>query len=233
MPPERLPRLLISVLLGLAAAGAHGALYKWVDENGRVQYSDKPPASKDRGGVQMSNRGVVMKKLEGGATPEQKKAQEEEIARKKVEDQKAGEQRRQDTALLHSFTSVQEIDMKRDREAQALEAMIVNLRGQERAVSTRLAEERKRAESYAQRKKPLPEALTEDLARSESEKKVLNDEIARRQQEVVDTRSKYELLKKRYVELRQEGRIGSDGGATIGAVQSASSTTAPPVATKK
>jgi len=204
-----LERSLLAAVLGLAVAGASAALYKWVDEKGRVQYSDKPPTEKDKGGVQMSNRGIVLKKMEGGLTPEQKKAQEDEVARKKLEEQKAAEQRRQDNALLQSFTSVQEIDMKRDREVQALEAIITNLRGQERTASERLAEERKRAESFAARKKPMPDALKEDIARSENEKKVLTEDIARRQQEVVDTRSKYDALKKRYVELRQAGQTGA------------------------
>jgi Domain of unknown function (DUF4124) len=218
-----LKRLLIAGTLGLTVAGAYGALYKWVDENGRVQYSDKPPTEKDKGGVQMSNRGIIMKKIEGGLTPEQKKAKEDEIARKKVEEVKAAEQRRQDNALLQSFSSVQEIDMKRDRELQALESMIVNLRGQERTVSERLLDERNRAESYTQRKKPLPDSIKDDVTRSENEKKVLNDEIARRQQEIVDTRSKYDVLRKRYIELRQESQTG--------AIQPATST--PPVTAKK
>jgi len=204
-----LKRSLVAAVLGLAVVGAYGALYKWVDEKGRVQYSDKPPTEKDKSGVQMSNRGIVLKKIDGGLTPEQKKAQEEELARKKAEEQKAAEQRRQDHALLQSFTSVQEIDMKRDREVQALEAMITNLRGQEKTVTERLADERKRAESYAQRKKPLPDSVRDDLARSENEKKVLTEDIARRQQEVADARSKYDVLKRRYTELRQSGQTGA------------------------
>jgi hypothetical protein len=197
-------RVLLAAALACIFAGAQGALYKWVDEQGRVQYSDKPPTDKDKGGVQMTNRGVVVKKLEGGLTPEQKKAKEEEELRRKADEQKALEQKRQDTALLQSFTSAQEIDMKRDRELQALEAVIGNLRGQERSVNERLAEDRRRSEFYDKRKKPPPETIKDDLARSENEKKVIIDEIARRQQEITATRGKYEVLKKRYLELRQQ-----------------------------
>ena len=51
-----------------------------------------------------------------------------EEARKRAEDARAAEQRRQDSALLQSFTTVQEIDMKRDREIHAIEIAIANLR---------------------------------------------------------------------------------------------------------
>jgi hypothetical protein len=197
-------RLLLAAVLACTFASTHGALYKWVDEKGRVQYSDKPPIDKGKGGVEMSNRGVVVKRLEGGLTPEQTKAKEEEELRKKADEHKAQEQKRQDAALLQSFTNAQEIDMKRDRELQSLDAVIGNLRGQERSVNERMVEERRRAEFYDKRKKPPPDSIKDDLARSENEKKVIAEEIVRRQQEITATRSKYEALKKRYLELRQQ-----------------------------
>jgi chromosome segregation ATPase len=185
------------------AAGASAALYKWVDEKGRIQYSDKPPP--DKSGVEMTNRGIVVKKIDGGLTPEQKKAKDEEDARKKLEEQKAAEQRRLDAALLQSFSNPQEIDMKRDREVQTLESVIANLRGQERSLNERIAEDRRRTEYYLKTKKPVPDSIKDDIARGEAEKKVIAEEITRRQQEIQATRNKYETLKKRYVELRPAG----------------------------
>lgn len=197
------------LIAGLAAAivftAADAALYKWVDDSGRVQYSDKPPADKGRGGVEMSNHGIVKKKLEAGMTPEQKQAKAQDAARRKAEDQQGAEQRRLDHALLQSFTNAQEIDMKRDREVQTLDAIIVNLRNQDRTVSERLADDRRRAESYGRRKQPLPDAVKDDVSRSEAEAKVIRDEIERRHHEILDIHNKYDALKKRYVELREEG----------------------------
>ena len=62
-------RAALAFALAVALATAHGALYRWVDENGRVQYSDTPPP-KDKGAVQLSNRGIVVKKLDAAATHE-------------------------------------------------------------------------------------------------------------------------------------------------------------------
>jgi hypothetical protein len=195
-------RLACAAILVLAVAGAQGALYKWVDENGRVQYSDRPPGS-DKGGVQLSNRGIVVKKLEGGLTPEQKKAKDEENARAQAEKAKAEEQRRQDTALLQSFSSAKEIDLKRDREIQGLNAAIANLRSQEKRVSERLEEDRKRAESFRRRKEPLPDPVKEDIVRGEGEQKVLAEQIKRKLDEIDAIDNKYASLKKRYLELRR------------------------------
>ena len=204
----------------LAAGAADGALYRWVDENGRVQYSDTPP-QKDRSAVQLSNRGMVLKKIEAPLSLEQQKAKDAEEARKRAEDAKALEQRRQDSALLQSFTTVQEIDMKRDREVSVVEIAIANLREQERTLDARLAADRKRAEDLDKTKKPLPQSLKEDIVRAEAEKKVLEDEIKRKYDEIAAIKSRYEALKKRYIVLRQEATM----------IQPASTT--PPPSAKK
>lgn len=199
----RVERLILAALLGLTTSGVQAALYKWVDEKGRIQYSDKPPPEVGKGGVEMSNRGVVKKKLDGGLTPEEKKAQEAEAARRRTEQQEAQAQRRADNALLQSFTSAAEIDMKRDRELQALDAMIANLKSQERSLVERWNEDKRRADDHTKRSKPLPDGLKQDLSRSEGEVKTVREEIQRRHQESSEVKSKYDGLKKRFIELRQ------------------------------
>lgn len=199
----RVERLILAALLGLTTSGVQAALYKWVDEKGRIQYSDKPPPEVGKGGVEMSNRGVVKKKLDGGLTPEEKKAQEAEAARRRTEQQEAQAQRRADNALLQSFTSAAEIDMKRDRELQALDAMIANLKSQERSLVERWNEDKRRADDHAKRSKPLPDGMKQDLSRSEGEVKTVREEIQRRHQESSEIKSKYDALKKRFIELRQ------------------------------
>ena len=224
----RFERLTLGITLALALAGADAAMYKWVDEKGVVQYSDKPPTSKSTGGVELSSRGVVKKKLDSALTPEQQKAKEEEEARRKAEEQQAMAQRRADNALLQSFTSVQEIDMKRDRELQSLEAVITNLRTQERSLAERLSEERKRAEAQAKWGKGAPASSADDVARTEGDLKAIRGDIERRQREMAATRDKYEALKKHYVELRQQATPTQTGTNPAGA-------TAPgtPVSAKK
>ena len=198
--------LAFAIALCVILTAAHGALYRWVDDKGQVQYSDTPPL-KEKRAVQLSNRGLVLKKLDGPLTSEQQKAREVDEARKRTEDAKALEQRRQDSALLQSFTTVQEIDMKRDREIQALEIGIANLREQERMIGVRLAEDRRRSELFDRSKKPVPDAVKEDIVRGEAERKTIEDEIKRRNDDIVATRAKYEALKKRYVGLRQEASL--------------------------
>jgi hypothetical protein len=204
--PVQVRKVLIACCLGAAAAGAGAALYKWVDDQGRVQYSDTPPM-KNKGGVQLSNRGIVVKKFEGSLTPEQQQAKEEAEARKKAEEARLTEQRRQDSALLLSFTTVDEIDRKRDREIQGLEQAIVNLRGRAKAVAASIAEDRKRLEAYDQSKTQALERLKGFIQRGEAEKKAIDDEIKRKTDQIAATRENFDVMKKRYLELKQSPSV--------------------------
>jgi hypothetical protein len=199
-----LDRFAAGLCLLLLATHGQAALYKWVDEKGNVQYSDRPPKQGDKNAVQMTNRGIVVKKLDPAASAEQKKARDEELARKREEEAKAAEQRRQDSALLLSFSSPFEIDMKRDREVQGIETSIANLREQGRTAEERADETRRRIDLSGQQGKPATDALKEDLRREEAQMKLIDEEIERRGQEIMATRSKYEGLKERYQELREE-----------------------------
>jgi hypothetical protein len=187
-----------------AVAGASAALYRWVDEKGVIQYSDRPPDNKAKSGVEMSKRGLVLKKLDTPLPPDQQKAKDEEDARRKADEQQALAQRRADSALLQSFSSVQEIDLKRDRELQMLESTLGTLRNQERSLTERLSDDRMRLDGYAKRGKPAPASITEDMKRSEAELKRLRAGIEKRVQEMAATRTHYDAMRSRYLELRQQ-----------------------------
>ena len=70
--------ILLSVLMTTATlfvlsfpAGA-GALYKWVDENGQIRYSDRlPPTQVRRKHQQLNSQGVVLSTKEAAKSAEQ------------------------------------------------------------------------------------------------------------------------------------------------------------------
>ncbi|HMK14270.1 MAG TPA: DUF4124 domain-containing protein, partial [Burkholderiales bacterium] len=95
------------LLLLLATAGvpAFAVMYKWVDENGVTHYGDSiPPQYINRANVELNQGGVVLKKNEPALTPEQIKAKEAELAKRKQE----GDTRRRDAVLLGTYTSAEE-----------------------------------------------------------------------------------------------------------------------------
>lgn len=124
---------LFSALSGVTAS--HAQLYKWVDENGKVQYTDTiPPASTDRARKELRSDGTVKTSTERAATAEEKRL----AALKAAADAKIKavqeERDRKDKALLNTYTSLADYDRVRDR---ALGAVANDIRMlQEREIVT-------------------------------------------------------------------------------------------------
>jgi hypothetical protein len=110
--PPAIPRprrdagtLIVAVALALACAPAAGAVYKWVDANGRVVYSDQPPPA--------SVKSETLKDLPPPANPNAaKELEEQEFARKQAEKKK------QEAAAAAEKTRA-ETEQKRDMCATA------------------------------------------------------------------------------------------------------------------
>ena len=124
--------LLGAVALVLAAGGAAAdeqRLYRWVDDQGRVHYSDTVPP--DQAGQRRqikTTEGATVGTVEPPPSREQLEA---EAARRQAEEQaearrEAVERRRRehDRMLLMTFTSVEEMQTARDERLGAIESQI-------------------------------------------------------------------------------------------------------------
>lgn len=203
------PRLVLPLIFALALSAQAGErLYKWVDENGKVQYSDKPPAQQtQKGHTEMNRRAMTVKQVEGYLTPEQRAAREAEQAQQRVEEQKRTEAKRRDKALVESFTTTAEIDNIRDRNIEQVQALIQADKLRTDTATKRLDSLRKQTERYTKRNKPIPDDLQEDIAESEKELVKINDNLKRRETEIAQIRDRAEIDKKRLVELKGESVV--------------------------
>ena len=125
---------------GLGATTGHAQLYKWVDENGRVQYSDSiPPGSTDRARKELRSDGTVKQSTERAATAEEKRL----AALKATEDAKLkqaqDERERKDKALLMTYPTLLDYDRVRDRALGAIAAEIRVLQEREIVINKTIA----------------------------------------------------------------------------------------------
>lgn len=98
-------------------------LYKWVDENGKVQYSDTvPPAAVDRARKELRTDGTIKQETQRAATAEERRL----AALKAVEDAKLkivqDERDRKDKALLSTYSNLLDFDRVRDRALAVIDA---------------------------------------------------------------------------------------------------------------
>ncbi|GAA5784456.1 hypothetical protein GCM10007860_01660 [Chitiniphilus shinanonensis] len=187
--------LLMGTLLLVWAASAEAVLYRWVDENGNTQYSDKPPANQPKGGVtELDKRGIVRK------TP-QPQMSEEERQRKQEAERQANEARRRDRALLQSFSRPEEVDLLRDQQIDAIQASIQTNKIKRQNASAKLDRLNEQADRYTKRKKPLPTDLETDIALAQKEIGDIDLDTQKRQGEIVEVKKRAEADKKRLQEL--------------------------------
>lgn len=189
------------ILLAMTTTAHAGGLYKWVDEKGQVQFSDKPPPPQNlqKGSLeQLSKRGIVVKKIDPLLTPEQQAA---EAKKKELETQEA-EQRRRDNALMKSYTKPEEVDLLRDRALEVLDGEIKSFTLQRKTADTHLARVNERIASFEQRKKPVPPDLLEEKQRGIEEVQRIDSYLKSKEQEKVAIRTKATEDKKRLIELK-------------------------------
>lgn len=196
---------LATTALSVAAQGKSGNIVCWKDASGKViGCGDKVPQEfLNRSTTEFDKRGNVRKQGESAEEAAKRQAQEKELALAKEEELKRRkEQKRQDDALLNTFTNEKEIDLKRDREVQALNNFITQQTAALKGANDRLGEARKRAETFEKDKKALPPVVKEDLARAEGEKTRIETDIASNEKAKTDTITKYAEYRRRYMELK-------------------------------
>lgn len=202
----------------LAAPAAAQKLYKYIDAEGRVRYTDRPPIDMTgRAHEQLNSQGTVVRRKGAALTPEEIAAREEERKRKLEADAIAREEKRKNLALLATYPSLQDLE---DAHARAL----ANNTEASRQVEVRIAELKKRqqalqadADKLEERKKPLPAQLKRDLFELESDLRAQNELLDAKKKEVELINARYAEDKRRYLALTEAsshpGKTASNGAA--------------------
>lgn len=187
------------VLMLLATGFAQAAMYRWVDGNGRVHYSDTPPPTYQKsGGDQLNKQGLVIKRTQSEAERRAEAERLEEQKRLQLEQQK---QVQRDRALTQTYTSEAEIDLARDRALEHHKLAIKGAQIRAEVVDKNIAELRARIARIEQGGRKAGSGLTDPLAQAERERLELKRTILNNEEAMQQVREKYEGDKLRYREL--------------------------------
>ena len=211
------------------AQAKKGSIVCWKDKSGKViGCGDKvPPEYQAAATKELDKRGITRGTTETAEQQAKAKAQEEEAAKKKEEEKKRlTEQKRQDQALLNTFTHEKEIDLKRDRELQVLDGQLTQLRLAQKNTMEREKEVKARIDGTVKSGKPPSVTQKEDLARAEADKAKAEKNIAAKEKEMDEIRKKYGAMRDRYIALK-------GGGAPAPAATAAAPAAPAPTAAKK
>ena len=186
-----------------AQTSGGGKIVCWKDKAGKtVGCGDKvPPEYQDNATKELNKRGVTVNQSDPPLTAEQKKALQAEKDKKQAENQVAAEQRRKDKALLDTFTTVKEIDLKRNRDIQLIESNIEAQQTNLKNANDRQVDARTRIEPFKKENKPVPAPIQEEYERAEASKVKIQAQITQKRKDIVDLNQQYDDMKKRFSEL--------------------------------
>jgi hypothetical protein len=210
----------IVIVVAALGVGSAAAAYKCVDAQGKTHIGDTPPpgcAAVTMYEVTVS--GKVMRVIEPTPSPEQAKVMAAEAERRRQADKIAAEQKRQDMALLSTFSSEKEFDVARDRNIEPIRTRIASAQERIKGVEKRQKEIEDEMEFYKAGKskgkgKEMPAHLTDDLKRTQSEKTTLVAAISGYEKEIEQIRVKFDADKKRWVALKQPNQAKADPPTT-------------------
>ncbi|HYH41732.1 MAG TPA: hypothetical protein VD867_07090 [Burkholderiales bacterium] len=188
-----------------AASAQSGRIVCWKDKSGKVVgCGDKvPPEFQGNATRELDSRGITRKQTESVEEANRRREKEQDLTKSKVEDDRRTlDQKRQDTALLETYSNEREIDLKRDRDMQVIDLQIEQLTVALKNTNQRYTEAKARVDIAEKTKKPLPPPAKDEFSRAGADKQRYEQGILTKQKEKEELRIKYADYRKRYTELR-------------------------------
>ena len=214
--PAKFSPILSSVLLIAAAlclvcnlANA-GALYKWIDEDGQIRYSDRLPAAQVRKKHhQLNSQGVVLSTREAAKSEAELAA--DAAAKLKLETEQAiqakldEEQNKKDQVLLLTFSNEKELGLARDDRIEVLDS-VIQLISKSIATTQQTLDELQASanEIYLSQGKEVPGGLAQKIEHFTRKKESRSAQLDSKRLEKEKINEQYEIDLARYRLLKAE-----------------------------
>jgi hypothetical protein len=119
--------ILVLIMSSMATdVSAKKKLYRWVDENGQVHYSDQvPPKQIKKEHQELSDHGVVLEKIGNARTDEEIKAEKDEKKRQIIATNEAEKEKKIRENIIKAYANENEITRLKEERISALERNIV------------------------------------------------------------------------------------------------------------
>jgi len=112
--------LLISLSFSIQAK-----MYKWVDDEGQMHFGDRIPAQYlKKGHDELSDRGVVIKRVQAAETEEEKAARRALERERKKQEMALRKKHQRDRVLLDTYTTERDLELARDARIEAVDSQV-------------------------------------------------------------------------------------------------------------
>jgi len=173
-------KALLIILLLLAAPAWGQSVYKWVDENGEVHYSQTlPPERAGEAHDRLTNDGLLAERVDRVKTAEELAELKAEQAAKKEQAEQRRIQAQQDRLFLAAFPTEEDVRQAIQSRREAVFAERDSVRSLIEQARARFASRVERAAAIERRGEPVPDSLVESVASDRAAIRELNDRLDR------------------------------------------------------
>lgn len=187
----------------------------WKDKAGKViGCGDRvPPEFQSNESKTLDNRGITRETtVSAGEAARLKEENDKKAALKLEEDRRIAEQRRQDTALVNTYTMASEIDVRRDRELQVVDLQIQQLKAAVKGAVDAHTAQKLRYATIEKRGK-VPDAVKDDLVQAAAEEDRVKARITEKEKDKERIAASYAQQRARFIELKG-GAVAAPVAAT-------------------
>lgn len=184
-------------------------LYRWVDREGNVHYTDTlPPEAMQSARDELNSQGMTVNRVDRALTEEERKRKAEDADRAAEAAARQAEQDKMDSVLTSSYAT--EGDLERaykerfDLLDQSVEAAKVGIASQEKSLTDLLAH----AARLEREGKPVPATVNDSITAARTQVAEQRAYMEMREKERTSLQNEYETVRARYRKLK--GSIGAD-----------------------
>jgi archaellum component FlaC len=195
--------MLVSIALMAYGTNSYAKkLYRWVDPDGTVRYSDQvPPDQAGLGRSEMTPTGYVEREV-----PKAKSA--EEIARERALEQEkrrqsmiASSRKEEEKALLRRFQTLEALDQSLESQLSSIQQIIDQAQKQVSSIDKSLNELEKRAADMERRQSEPPREVYAQIDKRLEEKNSQQAVVLERQKQADTLKNEFADYRKRYIML--------------------------------
>ncbi len=194
--------LIPCAFLLLTSAADAQRLYKWVDKDGNVTYSDQvPPSEVEREREELNRQGVAVNRVERALTAEERAALQAQREAAAQAEREAEEQARRDHVLLGSYPSENDLERSFRERFELLATVIQNAQMGLESQEKSLAELLGHAAQLEQSGKSIPANVTASIETARRQTEEQRRFLQKQREEEKSLQLEYEQTLGRYREL--------------------------------
>lgn len=193
-------------------------MYRWVDENGNVYFSDQvPPDQVKHERETLNEKARVLETLEKAKTAEQLEQQKRLDALRKEQEKIVAKQAANDKVLLSTFRTLEDMNRTLDNKLAALDVEQRVIEGNVKRFEIQLTHQQQQAADDERNARRVSEKLLADIAASKQQIEETKQELARHVAERQATEKEFRADMARFQFLTQSGSDAKTANKSLAA----------------